>query len=476
MPTDAEPLFVNANARPPVPLVGGGRLTVASFNVLNFFNDLDDGTGTCFPSFTTVDCRGADSVEEYERQLQKLVTALSELDADVIGLIEIENDYPDGEASAIDDLVDALNTTGTASCSGRYEYVVPPGGVRVGDDAIAVGILYCAATVLVAPETAVVFLTDANLAELGLDFGEPVFTGDATNRSPLAATFREVATGQLLTVVVNHFKSKSDSGLAALCTDPSVDPNCDQGDGQGYWNLRRIQAAIAIDTWLQADPTGSADPDVLIVSDLNSYLQEDPIAVLTNAGYVNLVATTDAYSYVFDAQAGVRDYALASPALAAQVTGATEWHINADEADALDYDLDFSRDPAIFDGTVPYRASDHDPVLVGLDLVTPAVEIQVRRRIDPASPGTLQILFYANDQDVLATLDTVCGPGEARPISGAWRDSNADGFLDTVGRFVTPELGLACTDTTRTCTGTLRDGTAFVGTSNPFRTIGPSCP
>ena len=27
-----------------------------------------------------------------------------------------------------------------------------------------------------------------------------------------------------------------------------------------------------------------------------------------------------------------------------------------------------ARDPALFDASIPYRASDHDPVIVGLDL------------------------------------------------------------------------------------------------------------
>ena len=46
---------------------------------------------------------------------------------------------------------------------------------------------------------------------------------------------------------------------------------------------------------------------------------------------------------------------MTNPSLTAQVTGATEWHINADEADAIDYNLEFGRDPALFDGTTEQR-------------------------------------------------------------------------------------------------------------------------
>ena len=40
------------------------------------------------------------------------------------------------------------------------------------------------------------------------------------------------------------------------------------------------------------------------------------------------------YSYVYDGQIGRLDHALLSPALAARLQGAAEWHINADEPDA----------------------------------------------------------------------------------------------------------------------------------------------
>jgi len=73
------------------------------------------------------------------------------------------------------------------------------------------------------------------------------------------------------------------------------------------------------------------------------------------------------YSFVFDGQAGALDHALATPSLAPQVVDAIEWHINADEPPLFDYNLENERDPALFDSTSPYRASDHDPVIVGLD-------------------------------------------------------------------------------------------------------------
>lgn len=51
-----------------------------------------------------------------------------------------------------------------------------------------------------------------------------------------------------------------------------------------------------------------------------------------------------------------------------QVSGIAEWHINADEPPVLDYNLEFDRDAALFDGVSPFRASDHDAVIIGLEL------------------------------------------------------------------------------------------------------------
>jgi branched-chain amino acid transport system substrate-binding protein len=49
-----------------------------------------------------------------------------------------------------------------------------------------------------------------------------------------------------------------------------------------------------------------------------------------------------------------------------QVTGASEWHINADEPTIIDYDEDYNPDG--YYSSDEYRASDHDPIIVGLHL------------------------------------------------------------------------------------------------------------
>jgi Ca2+-binding RTX toxin-like protein len=243
-----------------------------------------------------------------------------------------------------------------------------------------VGIIYNANTVNIAPGTTVETLTDSDLAALGLDFGNPVFDGPGTSRAPLAVTFEELATGETFTVTVNHFKSKG-----------SVSPFGDNqgiGDGTGNNNEARLQAAIALDAWLDTDPTGSGDEDFLIIGDLNAYAMEDPIQYLLDEGYEDQVQRflepgEFEYSFGFPLDLGTSpqvqsfgalDYALASNSMAAQVTGAAEWHINADEASVFDYNTNF-KPPEQIDGLydeTPFRASDHDPVIIGLDLAPSA--------------------------------------------------------------------------------------------------------
>jgi len=362
-PVDFQP----TNSRPETPEDVGGDLTVASLNVLNFFTTLDvEGNPGSGPN--NLSPRGADSQAEFDRQIEKLVTNLEAMDADIVGLVELENEFGDQNGDgqfAIDTLVNALNDRVGA---GTYAYVDP--GVPFVDtgDAISVGAIYKTDTVRVAPGTTVEVLTDSDLPELGL--GGTVFDGPDTNRAPIAVTFEELGTGEVFTIAVNHFKSKGGTGSG---------DDADIGDGQGNFNGTRLRGAEALNAWLETDPTGSGDGDFLIVGDLNAYAQEDPITFLEGEGYADLIEEfvgDDAYSFVFDGQFGYLDYALANESLAPQVTGTTEWSINADEPDAFDYNLDFGRNPDLFDGSTPFRSSDHDPVIVGLDLSTPFNEIE----------------------------------------------------------------------------------------------------
>ncbi|MEO8611259.1 MAG: ExeM/NucH family extracellular endonuclease [Chloroflexota bacterium] len=324
--------FTAANPRPTTPPDVGGTLKVASMNVLNYFNG--DGTGAGFPTE-----RGASSAEEFTRQRDKIINAIAAVNADILGLMEVENDS--GPNSAIADIVSGVNAK-----MGANTYAFIDTGV-LGTDAIRVAVIYKPAAVQV------------------VDWKsnpDSVFS-----RPPIAATFKQLSTHEVFTLAVNHLKSKGS------CPTSSTDPNADQSDGQSCWNALRVSQAEALTAWLKTDPTHSGDPDFLIVGDLNAYAKEDPITSIQNDGYTNLIAQfvgDDAYSFMFSGQAGYLDHALATASLASQVSGTAEWHINADEPPVLDYYEEF-KSPGQITGlysSEPFRTSDHDPLMVGLNL------------------------------------------------------------------------------------------------------------
>ena len=348
--------FNASNARPTTPPGVGGSLKVSSFNVLNYFLTLDDNSLSCGPVGNKQSCRGAETAQELQRQQDKLIPAILKLDADILGLVELENSQNAAGADVRPqaDIVSRLNTA-----LGGVVYTHVDTGI-IGTDAIRVGLIYQSGKVRpVGPFSILDSADDARFI-------------DTKNRPVLAQTFEELATGAKFTVAVNHLKSKG-----SACIDVG-DP--DTGDGQGNCNVTRTQAAAALVDWLAGDPTASGDPDYLIIGDLNSYAQEDPITTLRNAGYTNLIASfvgADAYSFVFDGQWGYLDHALASPTLSSQVTGALEYHINADEPSTLDYNTNFKSAGQLSGlyAADEYRTSDHDPVLIGLNLISTANRI-----------------------------------------------------------------------------------------------------
>ncbi|MGZ2259058.1 ExeM/NucH family extracellular endonuclease [Roseobacter sp. A03A-229] len=343
------------NPVPTEPEDVGSDYKVGSLNVLNYFTTLggqiDNGENA----------RGAENPEELARQTEKLVQTIIGMDSDVIGLIEIENDFA-GDEFAIKTLVAEINATLGAEV---WDFV-DPGTEFVGDDAIAVAFIYDTTTTKLVGDAAILD-TDAFLDPLGAGGG-----GDAFNRAALAQSFEEIETGGVFTASVNHLKSKG-SPTGAV-------EDQDQGDGAGRNNATREEAAKELAAWLDTNPTGVDDEDVMILGDLNAYARETPIQVLEAAGYTDLAREfegDDVYSYRFSGQIGTLDYILANGNLSDQVTGATTWNVNSDTPVFFDYNLDDTftspntlrpTDQGLFDGASPLRGSDHDPVIVGLDL------------------------------------------------------------------------------------------------------------
>jgi predicted extracellular nuclease len=320
--------FVPQNARPGE-LRTYGNLVVASANVLNYW--------------TTLGGRGADTPDQLAVQTEKLVAELIGTGADIIGLQEIENDPANTPILTLVDELNAAEGEDVWSWIGEHEANVYP---------IRNEIIY--RNDLVEPVGDPVTVIDPIFDTI------PPGRSDPVGRRPVAQTF--MFNGESFTVISNHLKSKGCSGASGLDTD--------QGDGQSCFNATRVGQAERVLELVDDLVAATGDPDVIVLGDMNSYLYEDPILALETE-LVNLVREwdKDPYSYNFFAGfaapwigRGLLDYAFATQSMADQVKKTEVWHINADEPRFLDW---FDTDTV---APGPYRASDHDPVIVSLKI------------------------------------------------------------------------------------------------------------
>jgi 5'-nucleotidase len=394
-PVDERPSFEDTRtAAPDAERLGDGDLRVAAFNVLNYFTTLGVDNTSC-TAFTDKDgnritvrggCdqRGAYRVEDFERQEGKIVAAINALDADVVGLMEIENslrvDGIDDEALAT--LVAALNAD---AGEGTWAYVpssaeLPP---VTEMDVISNAIIYRPASVEMLGEMRVL--------------GDQSGAGQAFSnaREPLGQAFVPVGGGEPFFVVVNHFKSKgSGSGV-----------NADQGDGQGASNLDRVRQATALRDWVPTVVDDYEVPveDVFLVGDFNAYTQEDPLQVLYGAGYVNSKVVMAErgfdreYSYSFDGLSGSLDHVLMSTSLLERFTGADIWEINSPEPVYFEYSRYNSFSTLLFEEG-PYRSSDHDPVIVAFSSSVAEEPEEPVRPGPPPHAGTRGVPPFAGEQ------------------------------------------------------------------------------
>jgi uncharacterized protein len=321
------PSFTVRNPRPDLPPEVGGDVRVAAFNVFNYF--------------VTLGARGARDAVELERQTHKLVAALVPLDADLLALVEVEND----DGSALAALATALNGALAAAGAPRRYQGAPYAEGGAGSDDIRQSFLY----------------DPARLELVAVDADDdPIHL-----RPPQAITFRASPGGRAFTVIAVHHRSKSSCPTAG-----------DVDAGYGCWNLRRTAQSEAVARFADrlAEATGSGD--VLVLGDLNAHRFEPPVTLFEQdaAGappawevLTDRIPPREAYSYVYRGRSAALDHAIASGGLAERVTGLTYWAINADEPPVADYRTLLN--PAGAYRPDAFRSSDHDPVLVGLSVV-----------------------------------------------------------------------------------------------------------
>lgn len=376
-------------------------VTIATFNVLNYFNGqaYDDGSTT----YQFKKNRGAKSFTEFKLQQSRLVAALLKMDADVVALTEVENDGFK-QNSAIRDLVTALNRQ--QEKSKRYRWIASKDKSPIGSDAITNGIIYRPS--VVEPEEGLLVIDMPSQRFNAIKTRDSQYTLDMqaegkrvtivkSMRPTLVQKFQYKNGNDSFALAVNHFKSKSSPCYEDLLPKHLQEP---QNLAQGYCNALRVSAAVHLGEVLQAS---HLPEKILIVGDLNSYSQEDPIALLTQYdtkkrsypiteamhtsrtsektqaaqtyGYhlANNKSDPDNFSYAYKGQLGSLDHILVSPATLSAIVDVDHWNINATELRDLETRRLFkyyksNTHYAKYYAIDAYRCSDHDPVLISLKM------------------------------------------------------------------------------------------------------------
>ncbi|EHU9450367.1 TPA: ExeM/NucH family extracellular endonuclease [Vibrio vulnificus] len=392
----------------------GFTIKVATQNVLNYFNSPYGGHDNQFG-----DNRGAESQQEFERQQAKIVEAIYGLDADIVGLMEVENNGF-GDFSAIRELLEAINAKyykenykdrfARESIHNRYVFVgFDKNGDQVldqfdtiGSDAITTGIIYrpskvsvIAGKVIPMPWQDAPMIVDADGKPVVDGKGELAESGKNYQRNTVAATFRVLNTGKQLTVSVNHLKSKG-----STCWDDYVGTKAVDDDAQGSCENFRVAS-----TYHLGQEMAKIGGDQIVLGDMNSYAHEDPMLVLTSNptkkalkaadyikvgnkwqfngeqgpvitqtfGFINAVdyktpAGETSWSYSYNDEVGSLDHLLITSSLKSRLVDAVDWHINAPESTLFDYSNKYkggdSNEANPFYKADAFRSSDHDSALV----------------------------------------------------------------------------------------------------------------
>ena len=374
---DRSPVTITGE-RPAVPTVSGDT-KVATFNVLNYFSDLGENEPGCkgyedrdHKYVTDKNCklRGAWSSQAFANQQTKIVQAINTIDADVVALEEIENPVASGVSTdrdgALKSLVNALNA---AAGSEVWAYVPSPSTVPANEDVIRIAFIY----------------KKAKIAPVGdsVIYDDPAYTGLA--RQPLAQEFKPITDvnheGKNFVVIANHFKSKGSAPKNLSGAEAAA--NTDNGDGQGNSNGVRVKQARALATFAQrfnGTPT-------LLVGDFNAYTKEDPLKVLTDAGWAHESGHGDS-SYVYGGRSGSMDHVFANSAAHPLITEVKSWAVNAQESIAFEYSRANYNAYLAFEADNPYRASDHNPEIIGLNLITPIAQPPVGPSAQPSDQAS----------------------------------------------------------------------------------------
>jgi len=256
---------------------------------------------------------GPDNQQQHNVQRQKTRKALAKINADIYGFCEIEQ----GTAA----LLEICNDLNAAHPNRNFSFVNNSTSSAAGS------------------YTMTAFIYDVNKVHPAGSIYESQI--GVKNRKYMQY-FIENSTNEGFIFSINHFKAKV---------------------GGGDTEATRIAEANSVNELYNKYRYYCHEDDILIMGDLNAYANEEPITILLQDG-----SRTDlhqychpegSYSYLYGSAIGYLDHAIVNSTLLPQVTGMQAFHVNSDETDAIAYQ---SGDTTMF------RYSDHDPIVVGLNL------------------------------------------------------------------------------------------------------------
>jgi len=412
------------NATPTaVSVPGAGEITVASFNILRFFDDSAANNTGSSPTLTPA---------AFQARLRKTANALCQFlhTPDILGVVEVEGiDALTALANAVND-----NLPGTCARNPRYVAYLAEGNDVGGID---VGFLVSSAEVA----SGLPRVNVNAVVQEGKDavISNPNGSASILNDRPplrLSATVNAANGAQYdLTVIANHLRSLNDVNSAAAGSNgwPTA--------GDRVRDKRARQALFLADL-VQARQAANPAERIVLLGDFNAYEFSDGLAdvmgiitgqqaaaneVLTHLdspvfppllNMTNTAPVDDRYSFVFDGSAQTLDHVVVNQAVLDSASSVRIEHarINAD----------FGNDN-FGDAGVPMRVSDHDPVVAYL-----AVPTARRADLGIRLKGPRPPLVFAGSNAVFAATLSNTGPNPALNPHLQLRFDTRIGQLDSV--------------------------------------------
>jgi uncharacterized protein len=371
------------------------KLTIATYNLENFSNNKTETTN------------------DKARKLARAF-AVDMQSPDIIGVTEVQdNNGQTAGNSAANESYERLIQAIVDAGGPRYSYLnidpinnadggAPNANIRVGflynpqRVSLPEGIQTGDATSAVGYENGKLTLNPGRI--------DPTNKAFESSRKPLAAQF--IFQGEDIIVIANHWNSKSgDTPLFGAIQPPVYNSE-----------IQRKNIAQIVYNFVNDIKSQNPNANIVSLGDFNDYQFSAALKIHEGqwmSNMINQVESSDRYTYLYQGNSQVLDHILVSNNLVNK-TVIDILHINADFTDMAG------------------RASDHDPVLVQIDLAGEEViePIIVDNIINLTNFQTKQ--FIINKPSVSVTMDTQSFITEGILFTGHYAEFHGEGYATHV--------------------------------------------